>query len=92
MGEAWLSADGLSRQHSQLYLQPLTAPLEPVGGSRQLTFEDWRNSDPAWTPDGRHIVYPAGPEHCSRLWRIDLGPSGMPQPLTFSSFTGASSV
>ena len=77
---------------TQLYLQSLTATMEPVGSSRQLTFEDWRNSDPTWTPDGRHIVYTAGPKHCTQLWRIDLGPSGTHQPLTFSSFTGASSV
>ena len=41
---------------AQLYIQPLTATLEPAGAPRQLTSEDWLNTAPAWTPDGRAIV------------------------------------
>ena len=76
---------------AQLYVQPLTATLESAGGPRQLTFEDWRNDDPAWTPDGRQIVYRAGPKFRASLWRIDLSPSARPQPLSFSSISGGSS-
>ena len=77
---------------AQLYVQPLTATLEPAGEPRQLTFEDWRNSDPAWTPDGRQIVYRAGPKHRASLWRIDLRSSAVPQPLSFSGISGGSSL
>ena len=71
----------------QLYLQSLTPALEPVGGPRQLTFEEWLNNNPAWTPEGREIIYRAGPRHRDSLWRIDIG-SAAHRPL-FSSALGA---
>ena len=69
---------------AQLYIQPLTATLEPAGQPRQLTFEEWRNDYPAWTPDGRQIVYSSGPKHYRRLWRMDPGSPTDHKALSFS--------
>ncbi len=69
---------------SNVYLQPLSAALEPLGEPRQLTFDkDWAMS-PAWTPDGRGIVFSRGSLAVRRsLWRIDTTANARPEALPF---------
>jgi Tol biopolymer transport system component len=47
---------------------------------KRLTFDNLFDSHPAWTPDGREIVYPSGPA-TRTLWRIAASGPGKPQHL-----------
>jgi eukaryotic-like serine/threonine-protein kinase len=64
---------------TDLYVLPLSADLRPKGEPRRLTFDQYPIAGGAnWTPDGREIVYYAGPPGERRLWRIPA--SGVRRP------------
>ncbi|MBK9090962.1 MAG: PD40 domain-containing protein [Holophagales bacterium] len=46
-----------TRANSEIYLVPVKAGLEPAGEPRRLTHEESTASEPAWTPDGKSIVF-----------------------------------
>ena len=55
----------------------------PVAGGtpKRLTFDNaWMNAPPAWTPDGRDIVFSSMRGGSTTLWRISAS-GGTPQPL-----------
>jgi Tol biopolymer transport system component/DNA-binding winged helix-turn-helix (wHTH) protein len=57
--------------------------LVPVAGGtpKRLTFDNaWMNAPPAWTPDGRDIVFTSMRGGSSALWRISAS-GGTPQPV-----------
>ena len=61
-----------------LWVRPLTAELEPAGEPVRLTKEGWTALQPAWTPDGKRIVFSAGGGGWSAspgLWMIPASPS-----------------
>jgi Tol biopolymer transport system component len=66
---------------------PGTNPLLPTSSAtaRQLTFAPGDDLAPAWTPDGRSIVYVSDQQSGWNLWWIDLG-SPAPRALTFGQF------
>jgi Tol biopolymer transport system component len=51
------------------------------GQPRRLTFDVQEGGDPAWTPDGRWIVFPSARSGSLTLWRVASG-GGAPEPLT----------
>ena len=56
---------------SDIYLLPLSGELLPEGEPVRLTFEGQMAKDPAWTADGKEIVYSLGTFRGSyNLWRI----------------------
>jgi Tol biopolymer transport system component len=66
---------------SDLYLLALSGSGVPVGEPRRLTFENRETFGPAWTRDGREIIFASGPQGGTSLWRVDASGSGKPQRL-----------
>jgi Tol biopolymer transport system component/DNA-binding winged helix-turn-helix (wHTH) protein len=64
------SIDAQSLFLSDLYQLPLSEGWKPAGEPRQITFGNQGAEDPAWTADGREIVYSAGSMVRRGLWRI----------------------
>jgi Tol biopolymer transport system component/DNA-binding winged helix-turn-helix (wHTH) protein len=55
-----------------LFLFELSADLKPTGALRRLTFLNQYTTSPAWTPDGRGIVFSSGTPHSPTLYKIGL--------------------
>jgi Tol biopolymer transport system component len=62
---------------SDLYLLDLSPDLKPVAEPKRLTFGNRRAGSPAWTTDGRSLVFSAA----SSLWRVDASGASKPQRL-----------
>jgi serine/threonine protein kinase len=74
----------VSDAQSDLYLMPISSNYAPEGEPKRLTFDDQGDKMPAWTANGREIVFVHGSEHFHSLWRIGaFGPSA-PEPLPFA--------
>lgn len=69
-----------------LCLLALTAELASKGEPRRLTSGDQLALSPAWTPDGREIVFASGQELSGgfSLWRIPVNGSAPPRQLEFA--------
>ena len=68
------SIDPQSPGLSDLYLLALSGGWKPAGEPRQITFGNQGAKEPAWTADGRDIVYSVGSMVGRGLWRIPLFP------------------
>ena len=65
-----------------IYVLPLSESFTPQGEPKRLTFEGM-NCNPAWTADGREIVFSSGQVTARRsLWKTMASGSGKPQRLT----------
>jgi eukaryotic-like serine/threonine-protein kinase len=88
-GDPTFSPDGrtlafarlLAYSFSHIYLLSLSSTLQPVGEPRRLAPQFQAASQPAWTPDGRDIVFVSD----EALWRIPVSGSGKPERLPFAS-------
>ena len=60
--------------NSDLFLLALSDELKPLGEPRQLTFGNRHVTSPAWTADGKEIVY-ANWAGQSGLWRLGVSSS-----------------
>ncbi len=70
-----------------LYLVSLSAGLQPLGDARRLTLGNRGNGKPAWTSDGREIVFAGTSDIFSTsigLWRI--APYGSPEAKQLALF------
>ncbi len=58
----------------------------PVSGgeARRLTFDTIHGGSPAWTPDGRFIIFPSQRAGSMTLWRVPVN-RGQPEPLLMSA-------
>ena len=64
---------------SELYLVPLSGDMTPRGSPIKLPSADLENHHPAWTADGKEIVFAAGKIWNDSLWRMQPLPSGTPR-------------
>ena len=64
---------------SDLYLLHLSRDMTPSGSPIKLPPADLENHHPAWTADGREIVFAAGKIWNDSLWRMQPSPSGSPR-------------
>jgi Tol biopolymer transport system component/predicted Ser/Thr protein kinase len=64
-----------------LYVLALAGRLRPAGEPKRITFGNRRNYNPAWTPDGREIVFDSGFVDSHDLWRVPVNGSAKPQRL-----------
>jgi Tol biopolymer transport system component len=64
-----------------LYLLALSDNDTPVGEPKRLTFENRETYGPAWTLDGRDIIFASGPQGGTSLWRMAASGSGKPRRL-----------
>jgi Tol biopolymer transport system component len=66
-------------QTGGLFVLSLSEGLEPEGIPKQLTFGRSEVLSPAWTPDGRQIIFSDYVGHGRSLWRIDAAGSKSPK-------------
>ncbi len=81
------SAVVFSRNAQDLFLLELTEDPRPKGQPKQITFVNQYTASPAWTPDGKAIVFCSGSPHSPTLFRISLGTgrqAGKPERLPFA--------
>jgi serine/threonine protein kinase len=88
-----ISPDGRTLAYSRIaaagiadvYSLALSADLHPQGQPRKLTSGPGMHLFPAWTADGKDIVYYLGfHPRFGALWRLRADGTGAPQPLTFA--------
>ncbi len=72
---------GPSGATGDIFRLRVSADLQPAGEPRQITFDKQRSHWPAWTPDGRAIIYTSEVQGRTGLWRVAADGSGRPQPL-----------
>jgi Tol biopolymer transport system component len=72
----------------EIYLADVLAGNADQTNARQLTVNTVGDDDPAWSPDGRSIVYQTFLDGNWDLWIIPAG--GVPQPLVDTSFNETS--
>jgi Tol biopolymer transport system component/predicted Ser/Thr protein kinase len=67
----------------ELYVQPLTRDLRPAGEAKLVTDHGYGYVDgnAIWTPDGRELVYSAGPPQF--LWRVAASGRETPRRLSY---------
>ena len=61
---------GVSGSRGEIYMLQLAAGLEPASEPIRVTSMNSEVEDPAWTDDGREIVFSAGSRHHPGLWRV----------------------
>ena len=74
----------VSFANSDLYLLDLSQDFKPVGDPKRLTFGKWLAFSPAWTTDGRSLVFSAS----DNLWRVDASGASKPQRLAVIGANG----
>jgi Tol biopolymer transport system component len=77
---------------SDLYALELTKDFTPKGEPKRLTFYQGWVPSPAWTADGREIVYATGQWGGVNLWRVSASGSGKPQRVPFVEDGGSPAV
>jgi len=87
-----ISPDGravvFSRNGQDLFLLELTENLRPKAQPRQFAFGNGYAASPAWTPDGKAIVFCSGSPHSPTLYKISVSRTGWhagkPERLAFA--------
>jgi Tol biopolymer transport system component/DNA-binding winged helix-turn-helix (wHTH) protein len=72
---------------SHLLLLALSEAAQAKGEAIRITSQNTYNNEPAWTSDGRAIVYVAGAFHAPGLYEMELSPGwrpGKPRRLAFA--------
>ena len=69
--------------NGDLYVARLTADLKLAGEPKRLTFDNEQNGHPAWTPDGRDVIFSSARGGGTLgLWRISAAGGSEPQRLS----------
>jgi Tol biopolymer transport system component len=78
-------ASCLSRSTCHLDLVDLTSDTRVTGPARRLTSKPtWLSAQPAWTADGKSLVYAAG--STGRLWRVAVAGGSEPELLELAGY------
>ncbi|HSB13827.1 MAG TPA: protein kinase [Bryobacteraceae bacterium] len=80
-GEKLVFVRTFSFQNSHLYLLALSSDLRPVGEPERIATNLQACYNPAWTSDGKDIVFSAVEQGNERLWRIPASGSAVARPL-----------
>jgi Tol biopolymer transport system component len=71
---------------SDLYAVDLSSELQPTGEPKRLTFYDQQTSSPAWTRNGRIVLFTRYSTRGSpSIWRMPFPISGHPEPVHISN-------
>lgn len=73
-----------SHEQSDLCIVRLDAGGRPVGSPRVLATGGSMGM-PAWTPNGREVLYASGTLHRSRVFRVSLTDGAIPQPFAVAT-------
>ena len=57
---------------SDLYVLTLAADLRPAGEPKRITFDNRRTEQPAWSSDGRTLIFASNRGGISGLWRVPV--------------------
>jgi len=79
-GRTLAFARSFAYSFNHLYLLSLSSGLQPVGEPRRLASQFRSALQPAWTPDGRAIVFSSD----EALWRMPVSGSAKPERLPFT--------
>ena len=74
-GHAMVFRRSIAENTGDLFVVELSEKSEPASEPKRLT-SDTNAYAPAWTPDGRAIVFSAGPEHTPSLWAATFAGHG----------------
>jgi Tol biopolymer transport system component len=66
---------------SDLYLVDLSPDLKPLAELKRLTSGNWGAASPAWTADGKSLIFSNLSGGESSLWRVDASGSSKPERL-----------
>ena len=87
-GRAVVFTRSTSKNIGDLFVLQLSEDLTPKDEPDRLTFDNRYSAYPAWTPDGREIVFTSGRPHTPGLWSIQLSRPGSrvtkPERLAFT--------
>jgi Tol biopolymer transport system component len=75
-------------ESGDLYLLPLTDGGQAAGPPQALTSDSQNNWQPAWTADGREIVFSSVRGGPSRLWRMKISAPGERRPVELAGEGG----
>lgn len=73
---AFIRANGSAS--AEIFLIPLSEAALPAGPPRQLTFDGTQVDPPAWTPDGRELLFASDRGGRRSLWRVPASGAGKP--------------
>ncbi|MFB3921929.1 MAG: protein kinase [Terriglobia bacterium] len=74
---------------SDLFLLDFSEDLKPVAEIKQVTSGNWRAASPAWTADGKALIFSASAGGDSSLWRVAASGTSKPQRLSTIGANGA---
>ncbi|MEP6539423.1 MAG: protein kinase [Bryobacteraceae bacterium] len=88
-GQSIAFSRAITNDTRDIYVIRLADNLTPTGEPVRVTFDGRFTLSPAWTSDGRSVVYASGTFHNPRLWRTWLPQPGMPpKPPELLAFAG----
>ena len=67
---------------NDVYIQRVSADKAALGGAKQITKNNTRDTGPTFSPDGKTIAYSNGSNDCSHVWATAASGLGSPTRLT----------
>jgi len=69
---------------SDLYVLAIDANLGPAGEPKRITFDNRWTEQPAWSSDGRTLIFASNRSGTSSLWRVPIDANGPAEPVPFA--------
>jgi Tol biopolymer transport system component/DNA-binding winged helix-turn-helix (wHTH) protein len=77
---------------SDLYVLAVGGDLRPTGPPKRITSDHRRTGQPAWSSDGRTLIFASNRGGTSGLWRVPVDATRPPEPVPFAGDGAASPV